>query len=237
MDADTAVLFPDSFDESEIGKIPSGWNGRNIGDLAHIRHGFAFKGEFFRTEPTSDVLLTPGNFAIGGGFKADKFKYYEGPVPEDFILRDGDLLVTMTDLSKMGDTLGYPAIVPRTREVRFLHNQRLGKVELKANAGIGTAFLYQTFCLPAYRHHVLGSASGSTVKHTSPDRIKAFEVPVPDEEVATVFERATSSLQGRLVANVNESETLAALRDTLLPRLLSGEIRVADAERTVEEVV
>jgi type I restriction enzyme S subunit len=105
------------------------WPERRLGELIDIRHGFAFQGEFFLEEPTSDILLTPGNFAIGGGFKFDKFKYYGGPVPEAFVLNAGDLIVTMTDLSKSTDTLGFPALVPRSNNgERFLHNQRLGKV-------------------------------------------------------------------------------------------------------------
>ena len=78
----------------------------SIGELVDIKHGFAFKGSFMRDEPSGDVLLTPGNFAVGGGFKGDKFKYYDGLVPEEFVLNEGDLVVTMTDLSKLSDTLG-----------------------------------------------------------------------------------------------------------------------------------
>ena len=78
------------------------------------------------------MLLTPGNFAIGGGFKADKFKYYCGEVPDDSVLFEGDLIVSMTDLSKQSDTLGYPAFVPECQEgKRYLHNQRLGRIFLK----------------------------------------------------------------------------------------------------------
>src|SRR5262245_17749427 len=102
-----------------------------LGDLVDIKHGFAFAGQWFRDAPPGDVLLTPGNFSIGGGFKGDKLKYYDGPVDPAFVLRPGDLLVTMTDLSKGGDTLGYPLIVPGTDGRRYLHNQRLGKVLIR----------------------------------------------------------------------------------------------------------
>src|SRR5271168_1917305 len=107
------------------------WIPTRLGDLIEIRHGFAFAGEYFRESPPGDVLLTPGNFAVGGGFKDDKHKYYVGPVPEDFVLSEGDLLVTMTDLSKGADTLGYSATVPAAKGFRFLHNQRLGKVLIR----------------------------------------------------------------------------------------------------------
>jgi len=54
------------------------WNRYILGDVVDIKHGFVFKGEFFSDTPTNDILLTPGNFRIGGGFKGDKFKYYSG---------------------------------------------------------------------------------------------------------------------------------------------------------------
>ena len=71
-----------------------------LGSYIHVKHGFAFKGEYFTDEATPDVLVTPGNFAIGGGFQGNKLKYYAGPVPDDYLLQAGDLVVTMTDLSK-----------------------------------------------------------------------------------------------------------------------------------------
>jgi len=112
--------------------MPDEWKKAKLGSLLDVQHGFAFKGEYFRDEPPGDILLTPGNFAIGGGFKHDKFKYYDGPVPEEFVLQEGDLLVTMTDLSRNADTLGYPALVPRASgQQRHLHNQRLGKILIK----------------------------------------------------------------------------------------------------------
>jgi type I restriction enzyme, S subunit len=151
------------------------WPKVALSDLIDIQHGFAFQGEFFREEPPGDVLLTPGNFAIGGGFKADKLKYYSGPVPDEFVLKPGDLLVTMTDLSKAADTLGFPAVVPpSTSGMRFLHNQRLGKVKIRTNAPVQSRFLYYLLCSREYRNEVIASATGSTVKHTSPSRILSF---------------------------------------------------------------
>jgi type I restriction enzyme S subunit len=144
------------------------WGEESLGEVIDIKHGFAFKGEFIHDIPRGDVLLTPGNFAIGGGFKAEKFKYYDGPVPEEFVLHERDLLVTMTDLSKQSDTLGYPAFVPaRTDGRRYLHNQRLGKVVLKDPESLDVRYLRYLLSSQVYRHEVLASATGTTVKHTS----------------------------------------------------------------------
>jgi len=105
-----------------------------LGDLVHIKHGFAFKGEFFSNEVTDDILVTPGNFHIGGGFKSNKLKYYKGSIPQDYVLCSGDIVVSMTDLSKMADTLGYAAKIPKSSSKRYLHNQRIGLVEIKNNS-------------------------------------------------------------------------------------------------------
>lgn len=90
----------------------SEWRSLPLGDLFRVKHGFAFKGEYFTDEPQDAVLVTPGNFAIGGGFLDNKRKYYRGPVPSDYVLRPGQIVVTMTDLSKEADTLGYAAMIP-----------------------------------------------------------------------------------------------------------------------------
>ena len=144
-----------------------------------VKHGFAFPGEGIRDEQRGDILLTPGNFAIGGGFKGDKFKYFDGAIPSDYILNEGDLIVTMTDLSKQADTLGYPALVPKSQGLRFLHNQRLGKVLIKSSAELDKGFLFYLLRTAEYRHEVLASATGTTVKHTSPGRILAHKAMLP----------------------------------------------------------
>jgi type I restriction enzyme S subunit len=161
-----------------------------LSDYIKIKHGFAFKGEYFSLSPTSDILVTPGNFAIGGGFKSDKFKYYKGQVPEDYILKANDLVVTMTDLSVDADTLGYSALIPKDSRNRYLHNQRVGLVQ-KLQEGIDVNFLYYLMRTRPYQKFVVSTASGSTVKHTSPDRIASYEYefpPVPlQEEIAQVL--------------------------------------------------
>ena len=151
-----------------------------LSDYINIKHGFAFKGEYFSITPTQDVLITPGNFAIGGGFKADKFKYYKGAIPSDYILKEGDLVVTMTDLSVNADTLGYSALIPGDSNKKFLHNQRVGLVE-KKKEGIDFGYLYYLMRTRPYQKYVVSTASGSTVKHTSPDRITGYEYEFPSQ--------------------------------------------------------
>ncbi len=151
-----------------------------LSELVEIRHGFAFKGEFFSDKRTQDMLLTPGNFRPGGGFSPSNQKWYSGPVPEEYVLSPGDLIVTMTDLSRDAGTLGYPAIVPSASAGwRYLHNQRLGKVRVLRPDLLDKRYLYYLMCSAAYRHEILAGATGTTVRHTSPTRILKFRFDLP----------------------------------------------------------
>ena len=184
---------------------------RTLGSYIHVKHGCAFKGEYFTEAETPDVLVTPGNFAIGGGFLADKSKFYAGPVPDDYILQEGDLVVTMTDLSKAGDTLGYPALVPRILGRRYLHNQRIGLVEIKEGADADKRFLFYRLRASDYRHHILATASGSTVRHTSPGRIREFETTLP----AITEQRAIAGVLGSLDDKIEQNRRTAQALDRL----------------------
>ena len=140
-----AKPFPAAFQQTEeLGWIPEGWEERTVADFVHIKHGYAFKGEYFSDEETCEILVTPGNFRIGGGFKSSKLKFYRGPVQDEYILNAQDLIVTMTDLSKAGDTLGYPAFVPDSDVLRYHHNQRIGLVVFEESA-VGKFYLNSTF--------------------------------------------------------------------------------------------
>lgn len=191
------------------------WKETSLAAVIDVKHGFAFPGENIRDEPPGDILLTPGNFAIGGGFKGDKFKYFDGKFPDDYVLSEGDLLVTMTDLSKQADTLGYPARVPKQHGVRFLHNQRLGKVLIKPNAELDADFLFYLLRTAEYRHEVLASATGTTVKHTSPGRILAYKASVPPLPEQKAIAHILGTLDDKIELNRRMNATLEAMARAL----------------------
>lgn len=192
----------------------SEWKEYKLGDVLNVKHGFAFKGEFFSTVPTNDILLSPGNFNIGGGFKSDKFKFYNGNYPESYVLKENDVIVTMTDLSKEGDTLGYGAKIPAHQGIRYLHNQRLGLVELKDNS-VNLNFIYWLLRTRKYQQFIVSSATGTTVKHTSPTRIGEYSFFAPDLPTQTAIAEILSSLDDKIELNNNINKELEKLAQTL----------------------
>ena len=152
------------------------WRDCKLGELLQIKHGFAFLGEHF-ANAGSHVVLTPGNFLEEGGFKekSEKAKWYSGPIPSDYILNEGDLIVAMTEQAE--GLLGSSAIIPRSGV--YLHNQRLGLVQIRDVTQADKHFLYYLFNSKPVRQQIRGSASGTKIRHTAPSRIAEVKVSVP----------------------------------------------------------
>lgn len=152
------------------------WRDCKLGDLLAIKHGYAFLGEHFADSGTH-IVLTPGNFFDAGGFKhkGDNEKWYRGPIPPDYVLNAGDLIVAMTEQAE--GLLGSAAIIPRSG--LYLHNQRLGLVQLRNPAQADTKFIYYLFNSKPVRQQIRGSASGTKIRHTAPSRIADVTVNVP----------------------------------------------------------
>lgn len=159
----------------------SEWKKVKLEDCIEIKHGYAFKGEHIINKDNGKVLVTPGNFKIGGGFQESKCKFYNGEIPSDYILHPMDLIVTMTDLSKNIDTLGYSAYVPQDKNRIYLHNQRIGLVIIKNNI-CTKSFLYWLLRTHDYQRSIAGSSTGSTVHHTSPKKIYEYQFSCPNKD-------------------------------------------------------
>lgn len=194
----------------------SEWKEYRLGDFLKVKHGYAFKGENIVTEETPNILVTPGNFNIGGGFKSDKFKYYKGDeFPKEYILTSGDIVVTMTDLSKDSDTLGYSAKIPYSTNHNYLHNQRIGLVQF-VNENVCKDFVYWLMRTREYQNYIVGSASGTSIMHTSPSRIEDYRCLIPSsqseqESIASVL----TSIDNKIDLLHRENETLEVMAETI----------------------
>ncbi|OYV04711.1 MAG: hypothetical protein CFE26_15415, partial [Verrucomicrobiales bacterium VVV1] len=151
--------------QSVFSQRGKGWVEKPFSELCDIKHGFAFKGEFF-TDKGDYVVLTPGNYYESGGYRdrGEKQKYYKGEIPPDYIMNEGDMLVAMTE--QAAGLLGSPLLVPESN--KFLHNQRLGLVTAKPGVPWKNEFFFHVFNTMAVRKAIHESASGVKVRHTAP---------------------------------------------------------------------
>ena len=205
--------------------IPEGWVETTLGDLIEVKHGFAFKGEFITEVPYNEILVTPGNFKVGGGFKSAKFKYYSGDIPEDYVLKSKDIIVTMTDLSKEGDTLGYSARVPTDKKT-YLHNQRIGLVLFK-NEKLDKEFAYWFLRTRHYQKSMVNSSTGSTVSHTSPNRIKEYSFNLPSLPEQKAIAKVLTAFDDKIEILQAQNKTLETMAQNIFKEWF-GKYQIGD---------
>lgn len=203
-------------------------SGQTLGEFIRVKHGFAFSGDKFGVDLSRPTVVTPANFEIGGGFKEAKPKTFDGTFDDAYVLAPGDLIVSMTDLSRSGDTLGTPAFVPDSGV--FLHNQRIGLIEILKPEAVDRKFLGYLLRTASYRQHILGSATGSTVRHTSPDRITSYPVSLPSVATQVAIKEVLGALDGKIAANSRAAQTSRQLADTLYDQAVAGRdsVRMSD---------
>lgn len=213
----------------------SEWVKVCLGDLIKVKHGFAFPGQFITSDVTDRILVTPGNFCIGGGFKQGKLKYFSShDYPAEYQFSGGELIVTMTDLSKETDTLGYSAIVPRDG-LTYLHNQRVGLVEHLSDQS-DSKFLYWLMRWRDYQEFIVNSASGTSVMHTSPSRICEFEFELPSLPEQKAIASVLSSLDDKIDLLHRQNKTLEEMAETLFRQWFIEEAKEDWEDGTLSDI-
>lgn len=179
-------------------------------DFLSIKHGWAFKGEYF-SDTGDQSILTPGNFYESGGFKRnfDKDRFYIGDFPAEFVCKKDDLVVAMTE--QAAGLLGSTALVPEDN--RYLHNQRIGLID--CNEKMYKYFAYYLFMTKTVREQISRSSSGTKVKHTSPEKIYDVKVTVPKFQDQEKIANLLMTLDQKITLNNQINEELEAMAKTL----------------------
>lgn len=196
------------------------WKKVKLGDLLTIKHGWAFKGEYFCSEGEL-ILLTPGNFHEEGGFKIQigKEKFYSGTFPKDYLLKKDDLIIAMTEQG--AGLLGSPALVPKNN--KFLHNQRLGLLQIDHQKAI-TKYIYYLFFTKEVRNSIASTATGTKVRHTAPKRVYNIDIPLPPLETQTQIANILSAYDDLIENNLRRIKLLEEMAEVyFLDKYLKNE--------------
>jgi type I restriction enzyme S subunit len=217
-----AALFPDSFEESELGEIPEGWRVRPIGDVVQV---------------------------LGGGTPSTKEPaYWEGGIhpfctPKDMAsLTDHVLLQTERHLTDEGlakvssGQLPIGTVLLSSRApIGYL---AVAETPVSINQGIIAMVcdgelpnLYVLHWTRVNMERVVANANGSTFLEISKRNFRPITAVIPKQDILYRFTQIVEPLHQRVVSSLIQIQHLVAVRDALLPRLISGELRVQDAER------
>lgn len=225
MDEATAALFPDGFEESVLGLVPTGWRVVPVGDVVEAAGGATpdTKNPAF-WEPAIHCWTTPKDLS---GIAAPVLLDTERKLSDQGLSKvSSGLLPVGTLLLSSRAPIGYLALT----NVPLAINQ--GYIAMPPG-GLLTP-LYLLFWCRQNMETIKGRANGSTFMEISKKAFRPIPALVPPPEIIRVFEDASGALFERLVENEQQAKTLATLRDTLLPRLISGQLRLPVSEPAVE---
>jgi len=224
-----ADLFPDSFEESELGSIPQGWEVTSLAQCVDVTRGLSYKGSDLSENGVPMHNLN--SIYEGGGYKRGGVKYYKGEYRPQHVTRPGDLIVANTEQGHDRLLIGYGAIVPRQFEGETIFSHHVYRVNPKRASGLTTFYLCHLLNTRAMHNIVSGYANGTTVNMLPVDGLQSPQIVRPPLALVRVFNEFAEATLKRRDQMADEDQCLLALRDSLLPKLISGELRVKDAER------
>ena len=220
-------VFPDRLIDSELGEIPEGWRHSTIGVEVTVCGG--------STPSTKEPEFWEGGHHCWATPKDLSALMFPVLLDTDRKITDAGLAKISSGLLPVGTVLlssrapiGYLAIA----EVPTAINQ--GFIAMKCDGALPNAFV-----LPWCRESmdaIVGNANGSTFQEISKSNFRPLPVVVPSDPVLTSFTKSADSLYRQLVENERESSALAQLRDTLLPKLISGELRIGEVGNYLEGI-
>ncbi len=222
MDEATARLFPDSFEESELGLVPRGWRVATLADTFDINPTRKLSKGVMASYLDMASLATSGHCV-------------EAPIEREMgsgaKFQNGDtLLARITPCLENG----------KSAFVDFLAEGQIGWgstefLVLRPKAPLPQYLGYLLCRHPAFREYAIQSMSGTSGRQRiQNDVLGRYMLAVPSLEIAAVFGSVIEPTQRSIAANHQSAQTLATLRDTLLPRLISGQLRLPEAESLLE---
>jgi len=200
------------------------WEYVTLEEFVICYNGVSYKSADLN--PSETAMVTLKSFARDGGFRLDGFKEYTGKYKETHIVKQGDLAVAHTDITQDAAVVGNPILIIGKEEYKTLViSMDLVKVETTKN-WISKEFLYFLMKTRLFKQHCLGYANGSTVLHLSKKAIPSFEFFLPPKDIIEKFTEQASNLLNKTNTNISQIRTLEKMRDTLLPKLMNGEVKV-----------
>ena len=225
-------LFPDSFEDTEIGEIPKGFVLSKLGDHIKISKGKSYKSNELKDSDTA--LVTLKSFERNGGYREDGLKEYIGSFKEEQIVKEGDLIVAFTDVTQSADVIGKPAIIiDNQKYTNLVISLDVGVVRTVDQSPLSKSFIYFLMLSKRYASNSLGYTNGTNVLHLDKKAITEFMFCLPNNELLERFDLISKDILKKISLNTHENKVLTSLKNIFLPKLISGELNISNKEKEV----
>lgn len=224
MDEETAALFPEEFEDSELGMIPKGWKSIELKDIAKIINGRSYKSSELIESDVALVTLKSVNRE--GGYNSNGLKAYSGKFNDDQIIKPGEVVIACTDVTQKAEVIGKPAMVYSDPKYKQLVASQDILIVRPIHDKSDSQYLYLLLGSNDFQEFAFAHTNGSTVLHLDKKAIPNYCLISPPLDIKSAFLKFISPIYDKKHLMSLESSILISARDTILPKLVSGEIRV-----------
>ncbi|GAC1375431.1 MAG: restriction endonuclease subunit S [Aquirhabdus sp.] len=225
MDETTSALFPDCFEESELGLVPKGWRFGTVEDLATLNPEVWSA----RNHPDTVRYIDLANAKNNQIDQVTEYLFDDSPSRARRVLRKGDSIVG--------------TVRPGNRSFAFIHDAEhnltgsTGFAVLRPKAIHNTEFVFIAATQDSSIEHLAHLADGAAYPAVRPDVVANIRTILPTSNVMIEFHNAAEAIFAKVGENQKQAQILITLRDTLLPRLISGQLRLPEAETMLRKLV
>jgi len=217
------TIFKEWFGIYQVGdELPEGWRVGKLSEIANLKSGYAFKSKDFIDESKFKAIKIK-DLKGNGNINLNDISSITREITElervqYFKLKEGDILLAMS-----GNTTGKIGVMPSSENDIYL-NQRVGKFFMKQNKF--NTYLYNFLMSGSFEEKILAMGYGSAQPNISPSQIENIDVIYPDDLKMIEFLNISNPIFKKVLKNNQQIQTLTQTRDTLLPKLMSGALRV-----------
>lgn len=203
------------------------WENTTLDVHTEAFRGLSYKGSGLTEKSLGLPMHNLNSVYEGGGYKYEGIKFYNGEYKERHLTTPGDIIIANTEQGQEFKLIGFPAIIPSSFGSLGLFSQHIYKLVPKNQSYLSREFIYYLLMSPSVREQIISATNGSTVNMLAIDGLRRPEFKLPPKDKVFEFKSIVQRCWEKVNLNNNQIRTLEKLRDTLLPKLMSGEVRMA----------
>lgn len=212
-------LLKDQYYKIFVEDKKDSWINDKLGNYLSVDRGLSYKGKFL--SETGVPMINLGNIMPNGVFRIEKNKYYSGDYKDKVTINVGDIVIANTDMTQNREVIGTPVIVPPIYEDKIIFSHHIYGLR---NLKLPKMYIFYTLLTDEWNAIAGGSATGTTVLALPKETIENYVIAIPDSESLQLFDNIAENIQSKRNQIMLENIKLEQLRDTLLPKLMNGEI-------------
>ena len=212
--------FPGHENTNIVDGVPEGWEKKKLCELFSFVRGKSYTSKELSDEGT--IMVNLKNIQSFGGYKSDVEKHFIGTFKEEQTLMKGDLIMGVTDMTQERRLVGSVALIPDFKETATFSMDLIKLISFK----LPNIYLYCAMRYGDVSRQIAPLANGVNVLHLKPEAISNIEMVVASDSIIEKFVSYTSKTIESILSLQSQLRLLTEARDRLLPKMMSGEIKI-----------